>query len=474
MGRMFHYYNLNLKSGANILDEHSAGRSAGRSITKPVLVAVLAGISIFFSVFFLLSPNASSQKYSGPVPVIKAPGIGTIAKESGAVKEVLVKNQQDTHALKRYDFRLSGNDTFYKVMSVFNVSGTQITEIIRKSAPVYDLRRLKKDAVLRVYAADDRIETVEYRYSDYQTLLVKNDPKDGFRVEKAELPHETRSVRVTGAIMNSFYEDGIKAGADPQGIMAFSDIFAWDVDFASDIRRGDTFAIIYETLFVEGKMVRTGRILGAEMTNGGRKYTAVYFAGSDGKGGFYDASGKSLKRMFLKSPLRYSRITSYFTNKRFHPILRQYRPHHGIDYAAPMGTPAEAAAGGHVVFAGWKGGYGNFVEVKHPNGYITGYGHLSRIAKGIRPGASVEQGTVIGFVGSTGLSTGPHLHYEVRHDNALINPLGIKAEAGKTIEKRDLARFSSVKDDMLRRLAGEPAVSVAAKAPDAPAKKGVN
>ncbi len=254
--------------------------------------------------------------------------------------------------------------------------------------------------------------------------------------------------------------------------MNMTDIFAWDVDFGSEIQKGDSFSMLFEETHVNGRPVRTGRILGAEMTNAGKKYTAVYYVDGRGKGGYYDNDGRSMERTLLKSPLRFRRITSYFSRRRFHPILRRYRPHHGIDYAAPAGTPVEAAGSGRVVHAGWKGGYGNFVEVRHSNGYVTGYGHLSRIGKGIRPGANIEQGSIVGYVGSTGISTGPHLHYEVRRSGSLINPLSIKPTPNKAVAGSEMARFASVRNDILKTLSsGAPQPMFAENASAAPAVK---
>ncbi|MEK7680183.1 MAG: M23 family metallopeptidase, partial [Deltaproteobacteria bacterium] len=177
----------------------------------------------------------------------------------------------------------------------------------------------------------------------------------------------------------------------------------------------------------------------------------------------YDSAGGSMERTLLKSPLRFRRITSYFSRKRFHPIHKRYRPHHGIDYAAPTGTPVEAAGSGRVVHAGWKGGYGNFVELRHSNGYVTGYGHLSRIGKGIRTGANIEQGSIVGYVGSTGISTGPHLHYEVKRHGSLINPLSIKPTPNKAIAKGEMNRFASVRDDILKTLSNDMPAPMFAK-----------
>ncbi len=190
----------------------------------------------------------------------------------------------------------------------------------------------------------------------------------------------------------------------------------------------------------------------------GKRVTAIYFEDSEGGTGYYDENGRSLRRTLLRSPLRYRRISSYFSKGRYHPILKKYRPHHGIDYAAPTGTPVESAGSGRVTFAGWKRGYGNFVTIKHNNSFETSYGHFSRIKKGIKKGVKVAQAQVIGYVGSTGISTGPHLHYEVRRGKKLINPLSVRPKPNSTVPKADKERFAQVRNAMLVRLAGEGAV----------------
>lgn len=437
----------------------NSNKDTRKNLFRPIILAVLVGASLFLSVVFLLSPDASSR-YSNPV--ITAPSIDVV-KESASVN---VPEQKPKTA--RYDFRLSGSNTFYNVLSVLNVPGTEIQMIAKKARPIYDLKQLKKDEVLRVYTLEDKLDKIEYKFNEYSVLLIERAPNEagGFKATKSELPHEVKEIRVAGTIENSLYEDGIKAGGDPQAIMALSDIFAWDVDFASDIQRGDKFSILYDVLYVEGRPVRmTGRIQGAEMVNNGKKYSAFYYKGAEGDG-YYDADGKSLRRTLLKSPLRFRRITSYFTNSRFHPILKRYRPHHGIDYAAPTGTPIESAGSGRVAFAGWKNGYGNFIEIKHNNNYTTAYGHLSRIAKGVRTGSKISQGDVIGFVGSTGISTGPHLHYEVRLGKALVNPLSIKAIADISLSKKEKQKFVSLRDEISKKLSSV-ALASASAAPDA-------
>lgn len=430
----------------------NGGTDGGKRRT--ILLAVLVGISLFLSVLFLFNHEATSDKLVNATS-LKPHGIGDINSETADLK---MPEKPSGPKVNRYDFRLTGNKTFYSVMSVLNVPGSEIQDIVKKARPIYDLRHMRKDTVLRVYTLNDKLDKIEYKFNDYSMLLGERQEDGSFTLTKAERPHETKPIVVSGRIENSLYEDAIKAGADPQAIMALSDIFAWDVDFASDLQKGDTFSILTEMLYVEGMPVRTGKVLGAEMVNGGKKYSAFYFEGKGG-GSYYDADGKSLRRTLLKSPLRFRRITSYFSKGRFHPILKRYRPHHGIDYGAPTGTPIESAGSGVVKYAGWKGGYGNYIEIRHNNGYTTAYGHLSRMGKGIRTGSKISQGDVIGYVGSTGISTGPHLHYEVKLGGKLINPLSIKAVADASISKKEKGKFVALRDDIKRKFSSGTAVA---------------
>ena len=203
-----------------------------------------------------------------------------------------------------------------------------------------------------------------------------------------------------------------------------AEVFSSDIDFHRDLRKGDRFSVIYEANYCDGEFIEVGRVLAAEFINQGRGYRAVRFEDDDGRGGFYTPEGRNVRKAFLRSPLEFSRITSGFSSSRFHQVLKTWRAHRGIDYAAPIGTRVRATADGAVTEVGWRGGYGRLIKVRHPNGYATLYGHLSGFSEGIARGKRVVQGQVIGFVGSTGLANGPHLHFETRRNGVPVNPLG--------------------------------------------------
>lgn len=261
------------------------------------------------------------------------------------------------------------------------------------------------------------------------------------------MPFErTIEVRAVEGVLESALETAIaEAGGETNLAVLMADVFQWDLDFTRDLRAGDTFRILYERVYLDGVPDGLGSILAVSYNNRGQLLEAYRF-GEDG--GYYDAEGRPLRKMFLRSPLRYSRVTSRFSHKRFHPILKRYRPHYGVDYGARVGTPVRATGNGTVVSAGWDGGGGKTVKIRHPNSYLTAYLHLSRFAKGIRSGRRVRQGEVIGYVGTTGLSTAPHLDYRVQRAGRWIDPLSLKSVPADPVPHRDLPEFLAWRDEL--------------------------
>jgi murein DD-endopeptidase MepM/ murein hydrolase activator NlpD len=250
-------------------------------------------------------------------------------------------------------------------------------------------------------------------------------------------------VTTTGAIDSSLFAAGTAAGLRDVTTMALAEIFRWDVDFVLDLRAGDSFRLIYEQLERDGKIVADGEILAAEFINEGKRHRAVRFVNAAGKADFYTPEGVSLRKAFLKAPVQFSRISSVFNPSRRHPVLNRIRAHRGVDYAAPTGTPVKAAGAGRILFRGVKGGFGNVVEVEHAGRVVTRYGHLSRFAKNMGQGRKVEQGEVIGYVGSTGLATGPHLHFEYIERGVFVDPQKAirRAEPGPPVPAAERDQF---------------------------------
>jgi murein DD-endopeptidase MepM/ murein hydrolase activator NlpD len=287
---------------------------------------------------------------------------------------------------------------------------------------------------------------------DDRAMFVERVAGGGFKASEQALALETQVIVKSGEIRYSLFAATDAAGIPDSIATGLADVFGGDIDFQRDIRKGDRFSVVYETVNHLGHLVRTGRILAAEFVNDGRALRAVWFQDKDGKGGYYTPDGKNVRKAFLRSPLEFSRITSGFSLSRYHPILHEMRAHKGIDYGAPIGTRVKATGDGVVEFAGWRGGYGRMIILRHRGQFSTVYGHLSRFAAGLRRGMRVAQGDVIGYVGMTGLATGPHLHYEFRVAGVQRNPLTIVLPTAPPLTTRELSLFRERSQAVLTEL----------------------
>jgi murein DD-endopeptidase MepM/ murein hydrolase activator NlpD len=287
---------------------------------------------------------------------------------------------------------------------------------------------------------------------DNQQLLSIERTGSNFLVKEESIKPETRLSMRSGTVNHSLF--GATDAADvPDSIASeMADIFSGDIDFHRDLRQGDHFSVVYETLYDGGRILSTGRLLAAEFVNQGKTYQAIYFKDPQGHEGYFTPEGKNLKHAFLKSPLPFTRITSFFTSARFHPILNIWRAHKGVDYAASIGTPVRAVADATVSFAGQQTGYGNLVILKHQGPYSTAYGHLSRFAKGMHKGSHVAQGQVFAYTGATGWATGPHLHYEFRINNVQVDPLKAKMPTAFPLEARYRKQFAATATPLTAQL----------------------
>jgi murein DD-endopeptidase MepM/ murein hydrolase activator NlpD len=319
-----------------------------------------------------------------------------------------------------------------------------------------NLRRLRPDDAIELHRdPGGEIARLVYTQSPIE-IYEASRAEDGWNASRREVPIERRVVRVAGVLRDNLFESMESAGERPQLVGEFADIFAWDFDFAQDSQPGDRFSLVVEKVYTGETFVKYGRILAAEYDNQGRRHTGISFKDQQGSG-YYTPAGESLRRSFLKSPLEFTRISSRFSRARRHPVLGGVRPHLAVDYAAPSGTPVMAVADGTVEYAGWKGGNGITVLLRHRANFKTMYNHLSAAAKGIHPGATVRQRQVIGYVGSTGLSTGPHLDYRVMREGKFVNPLTQTFLPGQPIAAAARAAYAECRDALLRRLRDEPA-----------------
>ena len=298
---------------------------------------------------------------------------------------------------------------------------------------------------------ESRLTRLVHRLDRIKSLHVARDG-DAFTFEEVvELP-DVSIATATGTIDSSLFEAGQRAGLSDNIIMQMAEIFGWDVDFALDIRAGDRFALLFEEQLKDGERIGEGPIVAAEFTNRGRRIRAIRYVDPTGRADYFSPDGRSMRKAFLRTPVNFTRISSRFSFSRRHPILHKMRAHRGVDYAAPRGTAVKASGDGRVVFAGRKGGYGRTVILQHGSAYTTLYAHLARIPKGVRPGKRVEQGQVIGSVGSTGLATGPHLHYEFRVRGVHRDPLKVKLPQAAPLAEGYMADFREKAGPLLARL----------------------
>ncbi len=324
-----------------------------------------------------------------------------------------------------------------------------------------DLRSVKPGDSYRVVLDGAReIEELCYRRERTRLYRAWRDTA-GYVVEEREIPVVGAFRRVHGTVETSLWEAFLDLNEDPQIALKLADVLGWEIDFVTDPRRGDTFTIIVEEWFCDGMHIGIGDVQAARYVNKGREYLAFRYRCGDGRVGYYDVDGNSVRRVFLKSPLNYRRISSYFTSRRFHPILKVYRPHYGVDYAAPTGTPVVAIGDGTVVKAGWNGGMGKYVEIRHNSIYTTCYGHLSRYGKGVKRGRRVTQGQIVGYVGATGLATGPHLDFRVKKYGSYVNPLTLDYPRTDPVPEEELAAFAEARDVLLEAMNPPPVVASA-------------
>lgn len=350
------------------------------------------------------------------------------------------------------EVRIRKGDTLSDILKREGYANNEINRVLQSNPEARRFRRLLPGQTLRLRAeAKGPLQELVYETGPGEVFhLVRHENQ--FELTKEMRTFETRLVPVTGTIGSSLFEDGQKAGLSDGLIMKLAEIFGWDIDFALDLRRGDSFSVIHEEKYWRGQKIADGPILAAEFTNQGRVFRAIAFRDANDNTAYYTPDGMSVRRPFLRTPVDFSRITSRFSNSRFHPILKKWRAHTGVDYGAPTGTPVHATAAGHILSIGWDGGYGKRIVIRHNSTYSTVYAHLSRFNPNLHVGSFVEQGQTIGYVGATGLASGPHLHYEFQVNGVHRNPLTFRFPGSTPIapEHRDeFARLAKTWSDRL-------------------------
>lgn len=330
----------------------------------------------------------------------------------------------------------------------------EVHGLVEKVRPYFKPRDLCAGQPYQVCLTGSDFDRFEYDINRDEQLIITRQG-EGFSVRRLPIPYEIRTERVRGVISSSLFETVNSIGEEDSLALLLADIFAYDVDFILDIREGDSFQALVEKRYRDGKPAGYGRLLAAEFTNQGVTYQAIRFKDGSRPEAWYAPDGQSRRQQFLRAPLEFSRISSGFTMRRFHPIAKTWRAHPAIDYAAPTGTPIRSVGDGTVIAKGRSSGNGNYVKIRHANGYETMYLHMSRHGK-IRQGGRVAQGQVIGYVGSTGLATGPHLCYRMTRNGAPVNPHKVRSIAAEPISRANLAAFRSQAATLLAQLAAGP------------------
>lgn len=404
------------------------------------VVAVLATLGFvilpgFAAVASPAKPSIELDAQSIMLPRV-APTAGAVEAPTPEWKRVVVRSGQ----------------TLGAIFSALGYPGSAMHEFLAASPNRDALTRLRPgDEIAFLPDAAGGLSGLRFDLDESTRVVLERAPAGDIETTTQARPLERR-IRVASArVEHSLFGAGEAAGLTDATILQLADTFAYDIDFAQDLRAGDSFSVVYEELYREGERVRGGGIVAARFVNHGRSYEAVRFDRADGGGGFFDASGRPLKKAFLRTPVEFTRISSRFSSARKHPILGVMRAHRGVDYAAPAGTPIRAAGNGRVVFRGVKSGYGNVVILEHANKYSTLYGHLSRFGK-YPQGAKVEQGEIIGYVGRTGLATAPHLHYEFRVSGVHRDPLSIPLPKADPLVAGELERFRRAVDPLIAQL----------------------
>jgi murein DD-endopeptidase MepM/ murein hydrolase activator NlpD len=395
-------------------------------LSGTILIALL-----LFAYFFIFSPEPlpPSADLTGPV----SPPSEESKKSQYQVIEGRVKDRS----------------TFFQSLTEKKIPLHWIEMIISKLKPYVDFRKIKGGTYRLFTDVKGGLVKFIFEASPTEVYEIEKDSQ-GYTAQRKEVILETRRVKVVGEIRSSLFEAMDAIGEQDQLVIAFAEILAWEIDFYKDVREGDRFKVVVEKVYKGDQFIQYGPIHALEYQRGEKKIRGIGYQGE-----YYNENGVSLRKAFLKAPLRFNRISSRFSQARRHPILGGVRPHFGVDYAAPIGTPIWAVADGAVLSCGWGGGFGKQVILRHPNGYRTYFGHLSRYGPGIKRGVRVSQKQIIGYVGSTGLSTGPHLDYRLIKDGRFRNPLKESFPKGIPIKRGEMGEFQKRRDKMIAWLQGD-------------------
>jgi murein DD-endopeptidase MepM/ murein hydrolase activator NlpD len=404
-------------------------------------------LNVFFCLLFLCSPPAISlftgsafaQAVTDAIPYAENPVdmFSFAPPQTGESTEI---------------FSVERGDTLFSILESAGLCRTDADEACSTAKDLFDSTRLREGQVVKIiYGPEHGFRTLSYAIDESSCLVISRTGYS-FRSIVRDVPRETDTALVGGVIDTSLFSAVEETGETPQLASQLAQVFAWDIDFFKDLRRGDTFRAIVEKQYQGGEFSGYGKLLAAEFVNQGTAYRAFYYEDAEGHGDYYAEDGRSLRKQFLKVPLQYTRISSGFSYHRFHPILKTVKPHQAVDYAAPYGTPVYAIGDGTVEFCGYDGPAGKSVHIRHNSVYESVYRHLSSYGAGIRTGVSVNQGQVIGYVGRTGRTTGPHLCFSLHKNGVWVNPLTMHYPPASPVSEENFQDFAAKRDALLVRL----------------------
>ncbi|MEZ5493319.1 MAG: peptidoglycan DD-metalloendopeptidase family protein [Pseudomonadales bacterium] len=401
------------------------------------------GISLAIATSLILLPDSvvANRAHDGLLPETVTPKENaSVADEiSAATEEVSAEPIIETDPWLHLTVRKG--DTLSSLLQKAGLSSNDIHDITHSSKDAKKLASLNLDDQLDILMKDGKAQELRLHQSKLESVAIKR-VGNSYQSKRVTLVPEVRYSYAHGTIDSSLFMAGKKAGLNDRMTLKLADIFAYDIDFLQEIQEGDSFSVMYEELFLDGKSIGHGSIVAAEFTNRGKTYRAIQYTDKNGSTSYYTPDGNIMRKQFLRTPIDFARVSSYFSTGRYHPVLHKIRAHKGIDYSAPTGTPIKAAGNGKVTFAGVRNGFGKVVIIQHGGVYTTLYGHMSKI--GVKTGDKVSQGQVIGAVGQTGLATGPHLHYEFHVNGTAVNPLAnMNVAMAEPLSKAEKADFNN-------------------------------
>lgn len=423
----------------NLNNDNLAPKQLNMVIEKNLHWLLLLGGVVVLGIALSVIPDDAKATRAPATELSALPIVKTSAPAETNIKQAKIPSEPEVPGIWQ-TAKVKQGDNLSLLFSRNGLSPQELYKLTVDKTAAKQLKKIFPGDEIKLRIDGETLTELNYEFGLGLNLHMLREG-DTFITNIIERPLEHRRAQATGTIKDSLFLSAQSAGLSDKLTMELAAIFGWDVDFALDIRKGDSYSVIYEEVFLDDEKVRDGKIIAASFTNRGKSYQAIRFTDSDGRTEYYSPDGRSMRKAFLRTPVELARISSRFNLRRKHPVLNTIRAHKGVDYAASTGTPIRATGDGKIVHRGRKGGYGRTIIIQHGSSYNTLYAHMSKYANSLRNGSRVKQGQIIGYVGSSGLATGPHLHYEFRLNGAVRNPLTVKLPDAKPLPKKHMDDF---------------------------------